>query len=836
MSLFGRKLQVPVRSACHSRPVRLIILLQLNLVFASVFFLSENICFEILDAVSSVFRVSMDRPQTVFRAKFSSITESEIKEAMRRLVLPNELESLSVDARKQVDLRVGCAFTRFQTKFFHEKYGDLDSSLISFGPCQTPTLGFCVERHDAIHTFVPVPYWVIVPTVQVNEASTPLVVTWDKEREFNHNIALAVFNKIKDVTKAKVLSVQLKEKRKPPPTALNTVELLRIASSSMGIGPHQTMQVAERLYTQGYLSYPRTETTKYSDNFPFSSTLDAMRRCSEWGPEATALLNAGYNKPRGGKDCGDHPPIHPLRYASRSEMDRDSWSIFEYVCRHFLATISQDFVYEQSTIKLSIGDEKFSKKGSIPLSAGYTAFMPWAASTDDRLPSGIAAGDELLVVDVKIVDKKTSPPDYLSEADLISLMEKHGIGTDASIPTHINNICQRNYVQVSSGRRLIPTKLGIVLIHGYQKIDKSLCLPTSRAEMEKDLNQIALGKIDFKLVLKNTIEEFRKKFLFFRENVAAMDELFQVSFSSLAESGKPISKCGQCNRFMKLITTRPVRLYCQTCNETLSVPATGSLRTHKEMTCPNDNFDLLYCNGGVSGKSFVFCPFCYNNAPFAGMPKLSGCNNCTNSLCELSVLRNAIGQCKSCRLNGKLVPDPGCGPPKFRIRCNQCLFMLEGKEDATRIDVESDVCVVCDSKFISLTRKSDGAVTRGCVFCTREVADKFVERIGARFQNMQISDKPKRDPNFVPPVKTPAAKQAGDIKPAKYDPARDPNADEGGRRGGRSAGGFRGRGRGRGRRGGRGRGRGRGRGDDDGDEYSAGYQMRGDAMKLSDFL
>lgn len=62
-------------------------------------------------------------------------------------------------------------------------------------------------------------------------------------------------------------SVSQKEKAKPRPLALNTVELMRVASAGLNMGPHHAMMLAEKLYTQGYISYPRTETTSYPENF-----------------------------------------------------------------------------------------------------------------------------------------------------------------------------------------------------------------------------------------------------------------------------------------------------------------------------------------------------------------------------------------------------------------------------------------------------------------------------------------------------------------------------------------------------------------------------------------
>ena len=86
--------------------------------------------------------------------------------------------------------------------------------------------------------------------------------------------------------------------------------------------------------------------------------------------------------------------------------------------------------------------------------------------------------DEVVPIkDVELCQGRTSPPGHLSESDLISCMERHNIGTDASISVHINNICERNYVRIEAGRKVVPTELGITLIKGYQAIDPELCRP-----------------------------------------------------------------------------------------------------------------------------------------------------------------------------------------------------------------------------------------------------------------------------------------------------------------------------------------------------------------------
>ena len=118
---------------------------------------------------------------------------------MRTLKDPNENEAHAVDARQELDLKVGVAFSRFQTQFFRNKYSDLDSSVISYGPCQIPTLGFCVDRFDLIQNFkgeavprfpiYPQHYWTLNVAIKKNSRVLPL--SWTRGRLFDQEVPLS---------------------------------------------------------------------------------------------------------------------------------------------------------------------------------------------------------------------------------------------------------------------------------------------------------------------------------------------------------------------------------------------------------------------------------------------------------------------------------------------------------------------------------------------------------------------------------------------------------------------------------------------------------------------
>lgn len=114
----------------------------------------ENIGYEIIDVCRAI------KPSIrVHRAKFSEITSAAVFRALNNLIEPDLRQSQAVDVRSELDLRIGAAFTRFQTMRYQRVFPAEIEHLMSYGSCQIPTLGFVARRFNDIEQFIPQKFW-----------------------------------------------------------------------------------------------------------------------------------------------------------------------------------------------------------------------------------------------------------------------------------------------------------------------------------------------------------------------------------------------------------------------------------------------------------------------------------------------------------------------------------------------------------------------------------------------------------------------------------------------------------------------------------------------------
>ena len=167
--------------------------------------------------------------------------------------------------------------------------------------------------------------------------------------------------------------------------------------------------------------------------------------------------------------------------------------------------------------------------------------------------------------------------------------------------------CQRNYCQVKPGRKLEPTTLGIVLVHGYLKIDPDLVHPQMRSAVEEQLDLVATGKANFKSVLKHTLDVFKLKFQYFVKNIEGMDQLFECSFSSLADSGRPFSRCGKYIHFSEVYTIIDIIRRHTVCTKIICIFKNGKksiFAQEKTLTLPKMQFSDFFLV-----QKLMFCHF-----------------------------------------------------------------------------------------------------------------------------------------------------------------------------------------------------------------------------------
>ncbi|KAI1402226.1 prokaryotic type I DNA topoisomerase [Hypoxylon fuscum] len=514
----------------------------------------EHIGFEICEVARKG-----NRTLDIKRAKFSNIERAHIMNASRNLVNLDQKQVNAVASRIELDLRIGYAFTRFLTLNLRTLGGPLAELMLSYGSCQFPTLGFVVDRYFRVRNFKPETFWSI--KVMHKREGIDVNFGWSRHHLFDRASVIILYERCLAAKMAKVTKVQEKPTKKWKPLPLTTVELQKMATRFLRMTGQQAMEAAENLYNKGFISYPRTETDRFDSGMNLRALVQKQTPSDSWGGFAQNLVDGGFQQPRQGRnDDKAHPPIHPITYAAPTVLNDKERRIYEFVARRFLACCSEDAKGVATDVDILYGEESFHAHGVVVLERNYLevyVYEKWTGSV--QLPK-FTVGELFEPTEAIMTEGKTAPPNYLTEADLISLMDANGIGTDATMAEHIQKIQDREYVQTVSrnarsgdagdeeeeeaapparggrggrgsrggrgrggrgggsaagGRggikEFIPTKLGVALIEGFDRMnfETSLGKPFLRKETELKMKAICEGRTTKEAFLDESIQQYR---------------------------------------------------------------------------------------------------------------------------------------------------------------------------------------------------------------------------------------------------------------------------------------------------------------------------------------
>ncbi|KAI6359889.1 hypothetical protein MCOR25_006932 [Pyricularia grisea] len=515
----------------------------------------------------------------VKRARFSNIERAHILQAARNPVNLDDMQVAAVAARIELDLRIGFAFTRFLTINLRSLNGPLKDLVLSYGSCQFPTLGFVVDRYFRVKNFVPETFWSIKLSIKKDGKNGTF--TWTRGRLFDRASVIILYERCIEAKTATVTKVQEKPTRKWKPLPLTTVELQKMATKFIRISGQQTMEIAEKLYQKGFISYPRTETDRFDKGMNLRTLVQKQTQDGRWGPFAQGLVDGGFQQPRNGRhDDKAHPPIHPITYATGAalgEIGAEAGRVYELIVRRFLACCSEDAQGMATDIDVTYGPETFHAHGVVVIERNYLDVYPYENWSNSAELPRLTVGEQISPAEAMMTEGKTQAPSYLTEADLIALMDANGIGTDATMAEHIQTIQTRQYARTtelpgrnaqpgdgavdeedvaapagrggrggrgrgrgrggtrggrggggatSRGSRggvkvFVPTQLGVALIEGFDRMnfEMSLGKPFLRREMEAKMKAICEGRATKDGVLEESIRQYRHVYNLSAENL-----------------------------------------------------------------------------------------------------------------------------------------------------------------------------------------------------------------------------------------------------------------------------------------------------------------------------
>ena len=425
----------------------------------------------------------------VSRVRFSAITKGEIDRAFAEPGVISEDLAQAGEARQDIDLVWGAVLTRYLTLanqlITRRPFGDV----LSAGRVQTPTLKIIVDRERERQAFVPEAYWTVRGAFRkgADAGAAEFSAGHSTDRFTSETAARAAMDAVAKATSGTIGEVKKATRQQAAPIPFNTTSLMAAAANE-GMTPAQTMRVAESLYMDGLISYPRVDNTVYPVSLDLVEILKQLSGVPAYHAYAGRLLALPKLTPtRGAKETTDHPPIHPTGAADSDRLDGQALKLYNMVSRRFMATLSGPAIVEGTRVDIDVAGERFVAKGDVTVKAGFREIYPYGVKKDDELPA-LVTGETVDFLGAQMDDKFTQPPARYSQGKLIQEMEKLGLGTKSTRHDIIQGLIDRKYVVNDP---LEPTCKGITVVEALSKYAGRITSPEMTKELEEEMDAIA---------------------------------------------------------------------------------------------------------------------------------------------------------------------------------------------------------------------------------------------------------------------------------------------------------------------------------------------------------
>ena len=542
------------------------------------------------------------------RMKFSSLVAKEIEESFDNR--HNTIEwgqAIAGETRHFLDWLYGINLSRALMNSI-KKTGKF--TVMSIGRVQGPTLKLIVEKEKSITNFKPTPYWDIF--IKIGNKDDVLELKHNKDITNIKN--LDKFKNLKD----KDVEVNTKKTQQilTPPVPFDLTTLQTESYRVYGINPSQTLQIAQRLYLDGLISYPRTSSQKFTDIENVRKILDKLKE--------SYAKEISYAKRKNPIDGNKTDPAHPSITPTGIIKDLEGYDqkIYDLIVKRFISCFCEDAEIENKKVEAEINNLKFSEKGLEIIKSAWMDVYPIKMKEKEVKDYE----GTYKIKDVRIEEKETQPPKRYTPASIISELEKRNLGTKATRANIIDTLYDRKYIKEKS---IKATSLGISLIKTLEKYSNIITDEKLTREIEKDMDQIRNSKKDLIKKQQDTIkkaeevltkisEDFKKNELNIGKELISAN---QKEWEQEKEDNK-LLPCPECKTgHLTLKYTPRFRSYfigCSNypeCKKTFPLPS-NSLIKRTEKVCKECNYPmLLRIKQGKKPWIFCFNPDCPTRNP-----------------------------------------------------------------------------------------------------------------------------------------------------------------------------------------------------------------------------